>query len=208
MRSYTEYVEVIVGTGSQQKQFMVHKQLLTERSLFFKKALSGNWIEAKERKVKLPEDDHEAFHVYVNLLYTDQISPVPASQPGDLDPVTTATNEHVRYVNLYILADKLQDVETQNKALAALLTASLEIRSDQRRYIPGIPAIPKAYAYTTPGSMLRKMIVDIWTKYGNVGCLKPDMDYPMAFLRECLASVLEKRVCNTDLADPLTLLPG
>jgi hypothetical protein len=32
---YGEYVEVIVSTGDKQKQFMVHKQLLTSHSLFF-----------------------------------------------------------------------------------------------------------------------------------------------------------------------------
>ena len=161
---YGEYVEVIVSTGDKQKQFMVHKQLLTSHSLFFQKALSGTWVEAKERKVKLPEDDHDTFDVYVNLLYSDQITFGP---PSSTDPNVAGGDELETLVNLYVLAGKLQDVKIKNKTLVAILASSKEVRSDKRTYVPGHSVITKVYAGTASESLLRRLIVDLWTTDGT-----------------------------------------
>lgn len=61
--------------------FAIHRSLITIRSLFFKAALSGTWAEAKERIVRLPEDNAATFHVYVHFLYTNEIAVLADSDP-------------------------------------------------------------------------------------------------------------------------------
>ncbi|KAF3005129.1 hypothetical protein E8E13_010297 [Curvularia kusanoi] len=199
INDYSEYVEVIVGTDDLLKRLIVHKQLLIDRSLYFKKALSGAWVEAQEQKVRLPEDDPATFQVYVNLLYTDQISlsPVDSSKDANL----AAQEEFEDLIDLYVLAEKLQDVNTKNKAIAALLGSTFEVRSDGLEYLPGIDAIERAYKNTTSESLLRKLIVDLWTEFGASGGVVRDEEYPSEFLHDMVIGLLEKRDRNDDVID-------
>lgn len=187
---------------------MVHKQLLTSHSLFFRKALSGTWVEAKERKVKLPEDNQDTFSVYVNLLYTNQITVGPSSSKDS--GVTTkdaARDELEILVNLYVLAEKLRDVKTKNKALVAILASSKEVRSDKHTYAPGQSIITKIYAGTGPGSALRRLVVDLWTADGVASYLQPGAAYPTEFLHEVIVSLMDRRARVPDLIDQDNLAP-
>jgi len=53
---------------------MVHESFLTSRSEFFRRALNGNWQEAETRVIKLPDDDPEIVALYINFVYTGQLS--------------------------------------------------------------------------------------------------------------------------------------
>ncbi len=67
-----ETVKVIVGP--QQEEFTVHKTLLCAASEFFKAALSSNFIEGKEQKVTLPEDDPQYFQLVYDWLYSGRVA--------------------------------------------------------------------------------------------------------------------------------------
>ncbi|KAF2122074.1 hypothetical protein BDV96DRAFT_136984 [Lophiotrema nucula] len=54
---HTPTVKVIVGAEGNQQEFFVHVGLITSRSPFFEKALSGEWREAEDKIVTMPEDD-------------------------------------------------------------------------------------------------------------------------------------------------------
>jgi hypothetical protein len=51
------------------QEFFVHQSLIVARSEFFAKALRGEWKEAHQRKVSLPDDEAEVFRLYLQLLY-------------------------------------------------------------------------------------------------------------------------------------------
>jgi hypothetical protein len=51
------------------QEFFVHQSLIVARSEFFAKALRGDWKEAHQRKVSLPDDEAEVFRLYLQLLY-------------------------------------------------------------------------------------------------------------------------------------------
>ncbi|KAF2024703.1 hypothetical protein EK21DRAFT_117548 [Setomelanomma holmii] len=59
--SYKGFIQVSVSTAAHQQTFDVHESLITTRSPFFKKAMTGNWKEAQERVVKLPDDEPVIF---------------------------------------------------------------------------------------------------------------------------------------------------
>jgi hypothetical protein len=51
------------------QNFTVHQDLISTRSEFFAKALRGDWKEAQERTVVLPDDEPEVFRLYLQFLY-------------------------------------------------------------------------------------------------------------------------------------------
>jgi hypothetical protein len=76
----------LVGQEDAQEWFIVHRALLMARSKFFKKALSGDWNEAKKGIVELPTDDPIIFAIYTHAIYTSGLAilpdPLPAGYTG------------------------------------------------------------------------------------------------------------------------------
>ncbi|KAF9701864.1 hypothetical protein EKO04_000819 [Ascochyta lentis] len=196
----------MVGKGEKQQKYIVHEQLLTTRSLFFKKAMSGDWIEAKERIVKLPEDDSSVFNIYIDLLYTNKITVIPDSGSGDAtggqeQNIFACLKEQNSLASLYVLAEKLQDIDAKNKTLAAMVASAFEKRSDGVMYSPGPDTIRTIYEGTPPGCLLRKLLVDIYTSKATDQWIEKCKDWPDEFMRELLISVLKKRERVSGLVD-------
>jgi hypothetical protein len=72
--------------------------------------MSGDWKEAQDRIVKLPEDDSDTFKCYVHLLYTNTLSVIPDPLP----PNYQVFQEQQDLAKLYVLVEKLQDTGTKN----------------------------------------------------------------------------------------------
>ncbi|KAF2121998.1 hypothetical protein BDV96DRAFT_662972 [Lophiotrema nucula] len=66
-------VEVRVGRDDEQKHFLVHKALLKSKSPFFAKALCGEWREAKDCAVNLPDVEPAIFELYVQFLFAQKL---------------------------------------------------------------------------------------------------------------------------------------
>jgi hypothetical protein len=66
------------------------------------------------------------------------------------------------------------------------------VRSDKRTYAPGESIIAKVYAGTASGSVLRRLIVDLWTANGVGQYLQPGAAYPTEFLHEVIVSLMDK----------------
>jgi len=62
-------VSVTVGTELNARAWTLYESLLCEHSEFFRKALEGEFKEAKEKKVNLPKDKPEVFELFVQWLY-------------------------------------------------------------------------------------------------------------------------------------------
>jgi hypothetical protein len=55
-------IKIIVG--DQERVFVIHKNALIARSIFFKNAMGARWREGQNGVVKLPDDDGDAFALY------------------------------------------------------------------------------------------------------------------------------------------------
>lgn len=64
---------VIIKVGPQKETFTMHKETLSNSSLYFEAALEGKFKEAKNSVIELPEDDVEIFRVFQIWLYTGQL---------------------------------------------------------------------------------------------------------------------------------------
>jgi hypothetical protein len=193
--SYRGFIQVAVGEGDQLQTFDVHEDIITARSPFFKKAMSGDWKEAQDRLVKLPDDNPAIFQLYVHLLYTNMLAVVPDPLP----PNYTGSNEHVKLAKLYVLAEKLQDIDTKNTVLEAMLLATRQTRSDGKCYYPGNGPICLIYAGTVPGSPMRKLLVDFYTYQAEANWLsESDETWPTEFTHELAIKLLDKREAPID----------
>ncbi|KAI8939494.1 hypothetical protein NX059_003265 [Plenodomus lindquistii] len=162
---YRGFIQICVGKGDQEETFDVHENLLTTRSLFFRKALSGVWQESVTRRVNLTDDEKEIFHIYVNLLYTGQLAMEPELERVSAD--TRDLNEGTIIAKLYVLAEKLQDVETKDLSVAKMLALCQSRNNNGRLRGPYSEWFPIVYQGTTSGSPMRKLLVDICTFGGG-----------------------------------------
>lgn len=186
---YRGFIEVKVGEGEKQETFDVHEALITPRSLFFKKAMSGSWKESEDRIVNLPEEDPEIFKIYVHHLYTGSVAVIP-------EPLPAVTGRPVKWIicRLYVLAEKLQDVKAKNSAIEALLAECRE----KYKY-PGQSSVSTIYNGTLPGSMARKVLVDLYSCKTTSKWITKSQ-WSDEFLRDLLVKILDKRAGDGDLS--------
>ena len=144
-------VELIVGEA--QKKFTVHKLLLCRIAPFFRAALEGDFKEASEQKIDLPEESSEVIERFVLWLYTG--SPLDSEENvQDLDPRLP--------VRLYIIGDKYDIPDLRNLALDTLNAwANLNAKTP-------IDTLPLVYDSTATGSCLRRYLVERSASRGNL----------------------------------------
>lgn len=99
---------------------MVYKKIICTNSDLFKTACSGQWKEASERLVRLPEADSHIFGVYLGWLYTGNLDfsateeqkPIPAYESGVSGPEFRKATKQI--MDTYVLGDMLQDAQFCN----------------------------------------------------------------------------------------------
>jgi hypothetical protein len=97
----TKVVKVFVG--SEEKEFVVHKDILCACSRFFERAFDGGFVEGKLQELRLPEEQAELFAVFIDWLYggcdhQKFRSSIQARQQWHVDEVD---------LKLYRMADRL-----------------------------------------------------------------------------------------------------
>jgi hypothetical protein len=162
--------------------------LLTGSSLFFKKALSGDWMEAKNRRVDLPEEEPTVFHDYIHFLYTRTLCVKSDTKQGD----DNEFDENVSLMKLYVLAERLQDANAKKVVLGATYNCLWEICTTARK-MPGMECIRIVYEGTPTGSPMRQMLVDFYTYYAGGTSFKIDGVYPHDLMQELTINLLAKR---------------
>ena len=98
-----------IFVGAEQSRFHLHLDLLCDRSDYFKACIKGNFKEAQQKELFLPEDDIESFDLFVRWLYGATLKKI--SSKDDL-PV---------YLALSILANKLCLEHLQNETMDHIL---------------------------------------------------------------------------------------
>ena len=108
-----DVVTIKIGPGEQ--KFSVHKSLLTEASAFFKASLDGNFREAAQNEVNMPEENVHVFEVFLHWLYF-------GFPPEDTqtEKAIAHTAEIERIVDLYVLGDKIGCQELKRDMVKSL----------------------------------------------------------------------------------------
>ncbi|KAF3004769.1 hypothetical protein E8E13_001543 [Curvularia kusanoi] len=159
---FDDPVRIEVGPHGSPEVFILDAQILIARSPFFRKALSGSFKEAKDRVVKLPEDEPELVGIYLHHLHTNELSVLPDPLPNDY----VGDEEKVNLARLYALAEKLQEVKSKIAILKALIASCYQGRAGDMRVDglckpPPLSAGIAIYNGTAKGSKARKFLVDI-----------------------------------------------
>ena len=133
---------------------------MCSRSAFFDAALSQNWKESREKRIRLPTDNADAVHTYLSCLYDKAhfkftVRTLDRHYEGNKPVRSWAGDEVMRLLHLYVLADKLQDVDFADSMLDALIMFCDKV---------GMWPVEEAlfgYEHTTEESPLRKLLCDI-----------------------------------------------
>ncbi|KAF2660741.1 hypothetical protein K491DRAFT_774638 [Lophiostoma macrostomum CBS 122681] len=174
-------VEITVGS-EKKESFCVHKNLICERSAFFANALKPEWVKANGKKIELQDDDPEIFSLYLQLLYTDKLPVKGRETPKSSDNLKKSSDrEHddfwrskdaecIQICQLYILADKLQDVTSKNTVVDAIIELLQEIEvledADLGPFLD-FDVINRVYDGTPESSPLRRLMTDHWIHHAN-----------------------------------------
>ena len=70
--SFDSIVEIVAGP--EKRRLMVHKRLLCQNSPYFEAAFNGNFKEASENRLELPDESSDVAEEFVFWLYTGYLS--------------------------------------------------------------------------------------------------------------------------------------
>jgi hypothetical protein len=136
--------------------------------------------------VTLPDDDPSTFHLYLNLVYANQL-------------VTKGTEQWLKLCQLYVLAEKLQDITSKNRIIDGMhvffneLVLKNLLSVDTQHMLPAT-ATAKLYQGTPCGSQARKLIVDLYTDFGDESWVSDkEAKLPTEFIYDIALRVLQRR---------------
>lgn len=79
-----ETVTIVVGEKEYAKKFVIHKDLLMNKVVFFEKMFNSRFLESSTGMATLPEDSPEAFEVLVEWVYCSTMKPLHKDENPDL----------------------------------------------------------------------------------------------------------------------------
>lgn len=151
---------MIVGVDSDAKDFHVHEDALRRHSEFFRAALIGDWNEAREGIVRLPEEDPEVFDTFVTFVYSGRVN-VPQDTDCSTDKVDS--DELGALADCWLLADRMIS-QSFKDAVADALTKRI-VRTGM---VPlDMPEI--IYAHTSIPCGIKRLLVDVAVLGWNEG---------------------------------------
>lgn len=133
----TPAIEITVGRKGKEISWILPKSLLTYHSKFFDAALNGTFAESNSKSMTMPEDNPEAFRVFVQWLYIGDIK---------IDDVDT-------WLEAWVLGDKIGNTVFRDCAMTKLV-------NDHVSHLIDPDTVAFAYRESVRGSKLRKWALD------------------------------------------------
>ena len=135
---------VNIFVGAERTKFHLHRDLLCNRSDYFRACFVGDFKEAKQKELSLPEDNAESFELFVTWLYGTQLKKI------------SSNNDLAAYFGLAVLANKLCLEYLQNQVTDYIVRF---YRTNPRSV--GYQYIRYVYQNTCPMDLVRDLPVDI-----------------------------------------------
>lgn len=184
-----ECIVVIVGKQIHRDEFSLHERLFTSHSEFLKRAKTARL--GQTGAISLPEYDPSTFQLYVVLTYSGFLA------------TKELPEEWQSLVDVYVLADRLEDKWAKNRVVDAM-------HSFVREHIPravgrtdegsqtkdhiSVASLVSLYAGTPTGSPARKLVVELFADNGAEGWLvRVGALLPREFLFDVTHRLLQKR---------------
>jgi hypothetical protein len=167
---HAKIVTIHVGQGSSTATFTVHADFLTNCSSFFRSSFNGQFAEAKSSTMTYPETTPSAFGLFLDWAYRHQLT------------LRNTSISLIDYVDLWLLADKLNIPGLQASAIAAIERHATRERLQELDF-------EKIWDQTMDGYQLRETVLE------NIARHMPELPltkrYPDEMLIE-LFKVLQK----------------
>lgn len=190
---------------------MVHESALRANSTFFDKALKGDWKEACDKVVLLPETDPTTFEVFVRFVYTGLLFvELPVAENNKMEEPRGEPREKwktptLSYRCLFMLADYLQASDLRDAILDGIIEV---VVPTPEVYVFPAEVVTDIYNYTVVGAPFRKLLVDSNLRAWRAKAYER-LDftaYPPAFLADFIQAsgpyITTKSIAK-NLADPL-----
>ncbi|KAL8715991.1 MAG: hypothetical protein Q9220_000658 [cf. Caloplaca sp. 1 TL-2023] len=149
----SDLVKVYVGNGEERESWTVHTKLLTHASSFFASAFNGSFSEAATKSIELPEDDPDAFRLFVQWLYTGKFVMREMYEDQYIGEKFEFDGIPLFACNVWHLGDKLGCPIFKDFATIRLISCYSE------RWLTPDHA-GKIYQVSPPGSLIRQLAVD------------------------------------------------
>jgi BTB/POZ domain len=174
--------------------FCVHKNLVCETSPFFRGACNSLFKEGLNDVIYLPEQDPEAFDIFMDWVYTGLIIFDP--HPPNEESATESKAWWILVTQMYLLAHYLQSTSFGNDVIDFI---GLSITRHEVLKNPQSDAIHLAYNSTLDGCGLRKLFValNVWRphldRWTHVSAWKDYLEAcPAEFSQDLVVSLVRK----------------
>ncbi|KAM3417444.1 hypothetical protein BST61_g5690 [Cercospora zeina] len=178
---------VTILVGPTLKSFTVHPTMITNHSRFFRAMFntSNAFQEAREKLARLPEVDAGIFQIYVTYVYSGNIfitkNGGEEEHTNDNDP--DATMRFQVLVQLYALANYLQDINLKNKIIDYLLGAQSLLVHGATPTSISLAFETSPETHSSSSSTLCRLLTDTYLSSCNPKFLEESWnDLPMVFL--------------------------
>lgn len=183
-RKIDSEVEDRAPQSGDSQQFTVHRDLVCANSKFFKAACSKLWAEGKEKVVRLPDVKVDAFKAYVVWIYSGKVT----VNTSNKEATDKSSAEFKEIVELYLLAGILDDLQLRNAAMRTMV-----MKSKDWKIQPSAQVINRIWNSTSPGSLLRKMVLDkTIMRFSRSEFEKDSADYPKDLLHSMAVALMKK----------------
>lgn len=153
------FATVLVGPNK--TRFVVHQELLTYHSEFFRAALTGRFKEAEEKTVVLQKDSPLIFEFALHWMYHEDF---PDEDDTDTELLgqwaledESGAREADNLIRLHVFADKYDITKLKTETLDELFTQSTE----NFPLLPYSTSVRYAHENLPAGSALLKYLVDL-----------------------------------------------
>ncbi|OCL01342.1 hypothetical protein AOQ84DRAFT_329091 [Glonium stellatum] len=180
-----------IEVGPEKKPYLLHQDLLTHCSGYFRAALTGPFKEAEERKLHLEDVTVETFNAFVDWLYLGKL-------PGQkkllyvedaLSDSDEEGEEHENFLNslaitrMHVFADRYDIPEIRR-----ITIDMLSVYCERKARFPGVQTFKTAFQSLPDTSLFRKLLVDNYCNSGGPDIKPEDQQIlPQEFLFAVLA---------------------
>jgi hypothetical protein len=106
--------------------------------------VAGDWKEALEKRIILPDTQASVFEGYLRWLYTGHVT------------IIDWEDDYIEMSHFYVLGDFLDDIKFRNATLECIMARCLESNR-----IPDARAVQIAWKKTPSNSLLRQLILEL-----------------------------------------------
>lgn len=183
---------MVLASGPEAQHFVVHQDLLCKHAPFFQLAMAGEWKEAQDGIIPLPDDEPDVVALHIHWLYSSRILCRPVATTGD-----ARIKEMELLVNAFVYGEKIQDGDFKDAVIDAAIKSTLEKDVDGVAWFPGVGTVNNAYDGTPQDSPLRRLVVDFWARRGEKDWNRQGLN--TEFLNDLVAELFAYREPLLDL---------